>query len=161
MSISIRTFRDEDLPSLKAITVEAFEPVSIDRNIEHQVGGPINGRDWRWRKAKHLDDDVRRDPTGIFVAQSDEKIIGYITTWNDPEASVGYIPNLAVDHNFRGQGLGRKLIKHALDHFRSIGLQYARIETLDQNEVGQKLYPSLGFSEVARQIHYGMPLRQD
>jgi len=161
MSLSIRRFRDEDLPRLKAITVEAFEPVSIDRNIEKQVGGAINEHDWRWRKAKHLDDDARRDPRGIFVAQFDDQITGYITTWNDPEASVGYIPNLAVDERFREQGIGRKLIEHALDHFRTLGLQYARIETLEQNEVGKKLYPSLGFREVARQIHYGITLGED
>ena len=33
-----------------------------------------------------------------------------------------------------------------------------RIETLAQNEVGQSLYPSLGFVEIARQIHYAQKL---
>jgi len=33
-----------------------------------------------------------------------------------------------------------------------------RIETLEQNAIGRQLYPSLGFLEVARQIHYAMPL---
>ena len=64
----------------------------------------------------------------------------------------------AVDAEHRGAGIGRKLIEFALDHFRSLGLKYARIETLDQNPAGQKLYPSFGFREIARQIHYGMPL---
>jgi len=140
------------------ITVEAFEPVSIDRNMEEQTGGPINGRDWRWRKAKHIEDDARREPEGIFVAEQDGGIVGYITTWHDREAGVGNIPNLAVTAECRGQGVGRQLIEHALDHFRKLGLAYARIETLEQNPVGQSLYPSLGFREIARQIHYGMPL---
>ena len=34
----------------------------------------------------------------------------------------------------------------------------ARIETLEQNPIGRQLYPSLGFLEVARQIHFAMPL---
>ena len=34
----------------------------------------------------------------------------------------------------------------------------AKIETLEQNSIGRHLYPSLGFIEVARQIHYAMPL---
>ena len=34
----------------------------------------------------------------------------------------------------------------------------AKIETLAQNERGQALYPRCGFREVARQIHYVMPL---
>jgi ribosomal protein S18 acetylase RimI-like enzyme len=34
----------------------------------------------------------------------------------------------------------------------------ARIETLVQNEAGKSLYPSLGFEEIARQVHYCMDL---
>ena len=34
----------------------------------------------------------------------------------------------------------------------------AKIETLEQNPIGRHLYPSVGFIEVARQIHYAMPL---
>ena len=156
--MQIRTYRDDDLPHLQAITVEAFEPVSIDRNIEEQVGVPINGRDWKHRKAKHIALDAKRDPNGLFVAEQDGEIVGYITTWHDKEDGVGNIPNLAVKSGLRGQGIGRQLIQHALDYFRSLGLKYARIETLDQNPVGQNLYPAMGFKEVARQIHYGMPL---
>ena len=59
----------------------------------------------------------------------------------------------------RGQGLGRQLIEHALAHFRATGMTVAKIETLEQNPIGRHLYPSVGFIEVARQIHYVMPLR--
>ncbi len=141
--------------------MEAFEAVSMDRNIEQQVGGPLNGRDWRWRKARHIADDARRDPEGLFVAVSDDQPVGYITTWNDSQEGIGYIPNLAVTQEMRGHGIGRKLIEHALQHFRDLGLKYARIETLDQNPIGQTLYPSFGFKEIARQIHFGMPLDAD
>ena len=71
---------------------------------------------------------------------------------------MGLIPNLAVDSRQRGRGIGRKLIEFALNNFRESGLTHAKIETLDQNEIGQGLYPSLGFREVARQIHYCMAL---
>lgn len=158
MSLVIRPFQASDLSRIIAITVDAFEPVSIDRNIELQSGGPINGRDWRWRKARHIEEDAKREPEGIFVAEQGRSVVGYITTWHDSEAGVGYIPNLAVTAECRGLGVGRQLISRALDRFRELGLAYARIETLDQNPVGQSLYPSLGFREVARQIHYGMPL---
>ena len=36
--------------------------------------------------------------------------------------------------------------------------EIARIETLAHNEIGQHLYPSLGFEEVARQVHFAMDL---
>ena len=65
---------------------------------------------------------------------------------------------MAVSAEFRGLGWGKWLIKHALNHFRSNGLTHARIETLQQNAQGNKLYPSLGFQEVARQVHFCMKL---
>jgi ribosomal protein S18 acetylase RimI-like enzyme len=157
MSITIREYQPDDLPIIKAITVAAFDGVSIDRDIENQFG-EINGHDWKWRKARHIDYDAEREPGGIFIADVDGKIAGYITTFSDHECGIGLIPNLALDAAYRGQGLGRALIQHALEHFRRQGLSHAKIETLAQNEVGQKLYPSFGFKEVSRQVHYVMSL---
>jgi ribosomal protein S18 acetylase RimI-like enzyme len=153
----IRPFRPGDLDRLREITVEAFNGVSIDQNAEAMFG-LINGRDWRWRKGRHVDDDARREPAGIFVLAEGDEVLGGITTWIDREAGIGHIPNLALAPQVRGQGWGRRLIEHALEHFRQHGVAFARIETLDQNEVGQRLYTSLGFREAARQIHYFMPL---
>jgi ribosomal protein S18 acetylase RimI-like enzyme len=176
----IRLYQPADLPRLKAITVEAFQNVSIDYGIEREFG-PINGHDWQWRKARHIDDDAARDPAGIFVAvvgglhapreeavggphapreesisrsEMPTEIVGYITTRQDREAGIGYIPNLAIVPEYRGAGLGRQLIEHALAHFRAAGLTHAKIETLANNDVGNHLYRSLGFREVARQIHF-------
>ena len=149
----IRPFRADDLPTLKRITVEAFAGVSIDEGME-QLFGDVNGHDWRWRKARHLDDDVARDAGGIFVVEVDGRVVGGVTTWQDRDAGIGHIPNIAIDASHRGQGLGRRLLEHALQHFRESGLTHAKIETLVQNEVGQHIYTSLGFREVARQIHF-------
>lgn len=157
MDLHIRHYRPTDLETIKRLTVEGFDGVSIDRNIEDQFG-PINNRDWRWRKMRHIDFDVARDADGVFVAELDGEVVGYITTFRDHDAGMGLIPNLAVDSRQRGRGIGRKLIEFALNNFRESGLTHAKIETLDQNEIGQGLYPSLGFREVARQIHYCMAL---
>lgn len=157
MAVVIRPFLPSDLPRLREITVASFDGVSIDQNIEQQFG-LVNGHDWQWRKARHIDDDVQRDPQGVFVAVEGEEILGLITTWMDRQAGLGHIPNLAIAAAARGQGLGRKLIEHAVEHFRRHGLKMAKIETLAQNPVGQHLYPACGFREVARQIHYVRPL---
>ena len=150
--MQIRSYHPEDLPSLKRITVEAFDGVSIDQGIE-QVFGTLHGHDWQWRKARHLDDDVARDAAGIFVAEENGQVVGCITTWLDRAAGIGHIPNIAIDAGFRGRGFGRQLIEYALRHFKDHGLTHAKIETLEQNSTGQHLYTSLGFREVARQIH--------
>lgn len=158
--MDIRPYRPEDLPILKQMTVEAFDGVSIDQGIEREFG-LINEHDWRWRKARHLDEDVARDPQGMFVVEIDGQIAGYISTWCDREAGIGHIPNIVFAPVYRGRGLGRQLINYALDHFRRQGLTHAKIETLVQNDVGNHLYSSLGFREVARQIHFAADLNSN
>jgi ribosomal protein S18 acetylase RimI-like enzyme len=81
-------------------------------------------------------------------------VAGFISTWQDREAGIGHIPNIALVSEFRGRGYGRRLIEYALEHFRRSGLTHAKIETLVQNEVGNHLYTSCGFQEVARQVHF-------
>ncbi|MFK7777232.1 MAG: GNAT family N-acetyltransferase [Gimesia sp.] len=155
--MKIRPYQPADLTILKEITVEAFQGVSIDESIE-QEHGLINGHDWKWRKAAHVEADARREPEGIFIAEVDGRIAGYISTWHDSEAGIGYIPNMAFVPEHRGQGLGRQLIEYALDHFRRLNLSLAKIETLEQNAIGNHLYSSLGFREVVKQIHFVAPL---
>lgn len=153
MDISIRTYHPEDLEAIKRLTIESFGGVTLEQGIEQQLG-ILKGHDWRWRKARHIDEDATANPAGIFVAEAGGEIIGYITTRVDHETGKGRIPNMAVSASARGQGLGRCLIERALEYFREEGMEYALIETMAQNAVGNHLYPSCGFAEVARQVHF-------
>ena len=155
--MEIRTFRESDRAALKAITVICFEGVGIDHNIEERYG-LINGHDWRWRKARHIDDDIAANAAGIFVAEVAGEVVGYITTRIDDASKIGTIPNLGVLPEHRGQGIGRQLIATATAHATDAGMAFLRIETLAQNLIGQQFYPSEGFAEIARQIHYIKPL---
>jgi ribosomal protein S18 acetylase RimI-like enzyme len=159
MTIVIRPYREPDRPMVRALTVTAFEGVSIDHNLDRQLG-PIAGQDWRWRKARDIDRDIDTRGAELAIAEDDRTgaLLGYVTMQCDSETRIGWINNLVVGAEARGQGLGRQLIEHALAHFRAAGMTVAKIETLEQNPIGQHLYPSVGFIEVARQIHYAMPL---
>lgn len=158
MSYSIRPYQSDDLEAIKVITLAGFAGVSLDHALEEKLGGELAGHDWRWRKARHIVDDVAVHAEGIFVAEADGEVVGYISTALDREAGKGRIPNLAVAASARGQGIGRALIGHALDYFRKEKLAYAVIETMDTNPIGQTLYPASGFQEIARQVHYARRL---
>lgn len=149
----IRQYRPADCDALRALTVESFAGVTLEQDIEAALG-ELNGRDWKWRKARHFDDDAAANPAGIFVAEIEGRIAGYVSTRIDWEAGKGRIPNLAVAEEARNRGLGRQLIERALEYFRSEGLAYAIIETMAQNPIGNHLYPACGFVEVARQVHF-------
>jgi len=158
--MTIRPFRPDDLPRVQSITISSFEGVSIDRNIESEFG-VVAGKDWTERKSRDVTTDCEVQPEGVFVAEVDGAVVGYVTTRLDRFTGIGRIPNLAVDATQRGQGLGTHLIEHAIQWMRDQGMSMAKIETLVQNERGQALYPRFGFREVARQIHYAMPLTAD
>lgn len=154
----IRPYCPADLEKLKEITAICFAEVSIDANIEAQFGA-IGGRDWRWRKLRHIDQDVEGERArGVFVWEEEDQVLGYITTRIDAESKIGWIPNLGVLPQHQSRGLGRKLMEHALTYLRQQGMEAAKIETLAQNAIGSRFYPSAGFREVARQIHYLMRL---
>jgi ribosomal protein S18 acetylase RimI-like enzyme len=157
MNPTIRSYRPDDLEALKRITAEAFDGVSLEHSVEQHLG-VLNGHDWRWRKMRHIDEDAAANPAGIFVAEADGAILGYISTTLDREAGKGRIPNIAIVPEARGQGLGRRLIQHAVEYFRDEGMAYAMIETMAGNDTGNHLYPDCGFTEVARQVHFAMKL---
>ncbi len=151
--MSMRTYQPGDLDELRRITIEGFDGIAIDQNVEKAIG-VVGDHDWRWRKARHVDEDVEINPDGVFVAEIEGRVVGYISTRIDRESGKGRIPNLAVDRTARGQGIGRQLIEHALDYLRGEGMDFVMIETMENNPIGQHLYPSCGFVEAGRQIHF-------
>lgn len=165
--IEIVPFRPEYLPRIIEITLEGFQGVSVDFLVEEQFGEVDPG--WQERKATDVRQAAQREPEGIFVAVTaageggssadSEEVVGYVTVLCSPEKSLGRIADLAVDKRYRRRGLGGALIEKALDYMRMRGLRLAKIETLTTNSAGQVAYPKLGFVEVARQIHYVMPLK--
>jgi ribosomal protein S18 acetylase RimI-like enzyme len=154
----IRPFRADDLPALIDITCRAFDGVSIDQNIE-SLYGPLNGVAWQERKASHIEADIAANPAGILVFETDGgRVVGYISCRVNPHTRIGQIPNFAVHPDHQARGIGRALAHAALAYLRNEGMTHVRIETLEQNRPCMAFYPKLGFREIARQIHYIMPL---
>lgn len=58
---------------------------------------------------------------------------------------------LGVMPEFRGQSLARYLVRHAIQYARNHAYKAIRIDVLDRNDAGRKLYPSEGF-QLADQI---------
>jgi ribosomal protein S18 acetylase RimI-like enzyme len=153
--VTIRPATAEDLDAIVAITEAEFPSFgSIDERIERMIGGTP----WIRIKAEALREEIEKNAGSCAVAECDGKVVGYVTNVINRVALRGTIANLAVLKAYQGRGIGKKLIAWSLNRFRSLGLQQAKIETLETNEVGRHLYPSLGFREVVRQIHYVMRL---
>lgn len=149
-------FQDEHLPRLIEITLEGFSGVSVDFLIEENFGIVEPG--WEVRKAVDIRCAAKQEPQGIFVATTVDEVVGYVTVATSSEKRIGRIADLVVNKRYQRQGVGTSLIEFAISYIRNVGMCFAKIETLTANASGQAAYSKLGFTEVARQIHYVMPL---
>lgn len=149
----IREFRQSDLPRLEDITEAAFPAASIDRLIELRHGR-LGTTDWAARKRADVARDCAINPAGVFVAEIDGQVVGYVTCQLDYRPEEGWIHNLAVAPEAHNRGLGRLLLERALEYLKAAGMRVAQIETLATNEVGNHLYPAVGFVELCRQVYF-------
>jgi dTDP-4-amino-4,6-dideoxy-D-galactose acyltransferase len=84
-----------------------------------------------------------------FVADLAGHAVGYITV--SVGAHGGIIDLLGVDASLRGHGLGRLLIRRALDWFAEQGRSTASVATQGRNIAAQRFYQNSGFR--TSQVH--------
>lgn len=149
----IRKYRRGDRQAVLRITEESFEEVCLDANMQKHFGR-IASTTWQERKRNGIDHDLRHNPEHALVAEMDGQVVGFVCTRTYQDVATGHVANLAVAKDYQGRGVGKMLLRAALDHFRDCGMRYARIETLEQNDRAQKLYPVFGFKEIGRQVYY-------
>ena len=80
----------------------------------------------------------------ILFAYLDEELAGQLRlrkSWN----GYAYIDDIAVDENYRRQGVGRKLIQSAIAWAKEKGFPGLMLETQDNNVPACRLYETCGF----------------
>lgn len=69
-------------------------------------------------------------------------------------AGEAHILNICIGQDWRGLGLGRRLLMRLLDVIRWSGAERVFLEVRPSNQVAQKLYASIGFTEIGRRPRY-------
>ena len=101
-----------------------------------------------WGTSKEeLEDLFLFSPQGFFISESKGILNGIVSTAF--YGSFGVIGNLIVAKRFRRQGLGRNLMKYAIDYLKSKG---ARTILLDAVPQIISLYKKLGFQPICRSL---------
>jgi ribosomal protein S18 acetylase RimI-like enzyme len=67
----------------------------------------------------------------------------------------GAIQNIAVVPKWRGNGIGRELIRRALLGFSTAGCKQVRLEVTIHNHAAIRLYENVGFRKVETVFKYG------
>ena len=97
----------------------------------------------------------RRDVAGIWLAEEDSKVVGFIASdgnWFSKREGkvVGAIHELVVLPEYRNRGIGRALVQKALEYFKSRGRDMAELWVGDENKQAIDFYKNLGFEERDR-----------
>lgn len=88
---------------------------------------------------------LKRNPTTNFVAVEAGEIVGVILCGHDGRR--GYIYHAAVDVNYRGQGIGTRLINEVYNALEKEGITKAALVVFKTNELGNSFWKSIGFEE--------------
>lgn len=84
------------------------------------------------------------DPEGFLTAEKNRKIVGYIISMVRWE-NTGHILAVAVDENYRREGVGTALIMKSIKRLRKNGADHVKLEVRVSNEAAQKFYGEIGF----------------
>lgn len=87
------------------------------------------------------------------------RVIGYLCLWLFLDEM--HILNLAIHPEFQRQGLGQKLLEHALDLAEKRGICWATLEVRKSNRVALSLYKKMGFEPVRIRPKYYTDNRED
>ena len=141
--------RPEEQEIMIRIRVLTHDDVPFAMKLKDQAGWNQTEADWR----RFLD----MEPDGCFAAEWDGRAVG--TTVTCILGSVAWIAMVLVDPDWRGRGIGKALMSHALSFLDAQGVPSVR---LDATALGKPLYEKLGFVveyELAR--YEGVPQGSD
>jgi ribosomal protein S18 acetylase RimI-like enzyme len=160
----IRQAQSEDVPRMQEIAILAWSPIFA--LYEHMMGRrlfKILYPDWKADKSSQVQIHFETYPCWTFVIEEDDRVVGFLTYYLDPEKKIGEIGNNAVHPDCQGRGLGESMHREALRRFGESGMAYARVHTGldDAHRPARGAYEKLGFKPVFRSVDYYMKLQAD
>lgn len=85
-----------------------------------------------------------RNPTTCFVAEDNENLIGVIMSGHDGRR--GFIHHTTVKQEYRGQGIGKKLVDSAMTALEAEGIHKVALVAFEKNVTGNAFWEKIGFT---------------
>jgi ribosomal protein S18 acetylase RimI-like enzyme len=108
--------------------------------------------------SKHLENFIGNSERKIYIAKTNEKIVGFIAgevmQCHLPISSVnkiGYISGAFVLPDFRGKKVMSSLEKLIVDYFKQRGLKFTELNFLTKNSLAKKTWESMGYKTFREQ----------
>ncbi len=136
--MGIRPYRSSDLESSRSLWAEM---VQHHRDIynDPSIGGDTPGVEFD----SHLE---QVGPERVWLAIHDKSAVGLVSLIvNGEEAEVDPV---VVSSGHRGLGVGRKLLDHAVEEARKLGVVCLSVKPAARNEEAVSFYHSSGFDAL-------------
>lgn len=85
-----------------------------------------------------------RNPNTCFVAEDDGELVGVIMSGHDGRR--GFIHHTAVKTEYRGKGIGKKLVDSALTALETEGIHKVALVAFEKNVSGNIFWEKVGFT---------------
>ena len=96
--------------------------------------------------------DSHKNNTYFTVAKANGKIVGYGGV--QVVLDEGYITNIAVLEDFRGLGIGKKIVNRLTEYAKDQNLSFITLEVRESNERAITLYKSFGFNTIGKRRNF-------
>ncbi|MCK4560575.1 MAG: GNAT family N-acetyltransferase [Calditrichia bacterium] len=105
-----------------------------------------------------LEEIVDSDSTLLFIAidlSSEDQIVGTYTlvSFRIPTGYTIRIEDVIVDENRRGEGIGKKMMHHAINFAKNTGATKIELASHESRIEANKLYLSLGFKKIETNVY--------
>ncbi len=118
--------------------------------------GKIDGLDWAEQMTKAAAEYIRKPGVVCFAAEADGKIVGYAAGEKKKtrQIELGEVGYNAVLPEYRGQGIGRELVKGVMRNLRDSGARILYVVTIDKDAPAAAMYEKLGFEKLTSHRYY-------
>lgn len=91
----------------------------------------------------------------LFFLMKDEQIAGMLTVgiYHSPTGGKAWIEDVVVDETFRGQGLSKLLVAHAIEFTQSQGIPSLMLTSNPKRIAANKLYQAMGFGRKETNVY--------
>ena len=91
----------------------------------------------------------------LFFLMQEEKIAGMLTVgiYHSPTGGKAWIEDVVVDEAFRGQGLSKLLVSHAIEFVQSKGIPLLMLTSNPKRIAANKLYQAMGFERKETNVY--------
>ena len=129
--------------SMSTLPLESVRPDDLDALVALEQRCFTSDRLSRRSFRRWLEGDQRV----LLVARDGDRLAGYILVLFHRGTRLARMYSLAVDPDYRGQGLARRLIGAGEDGARDSGRFYMRLEVSSKNTSAIALYETLGYKQ--------------